>query len=271
MKLTEERLLSRIEELARQAGEAIMQVYNAGDFDVTFKKDDISSPLTKADTEANEIITTGLKTLDPEIPILSEESAAAPYDERKSWKRFWLVDPLDGTKEFINKRDQFTVNIALIEYRKPVMGVVYAPALSTLYFGGHNVGGAFKISQGVYEKISVSNYQENTLKVVASLSHQSQELKDFIDSIGPAECVSMGSSLKLCLVAEGAAHLYPRLGPTMEWDTAAAHAIVNCAGGTVTDLEGAPLSYNKENLLNPFFMVTGSPAFPWQDHIKGNA
>ena len=260
--------LDIIKEISVKAGAAIMKVYNeSGDMDVVYKTDREDSPLTKADTDANDVIKVGLEKLDKTIPILSEEMVAEDYDIRKSWKRFWLLDPLDGTKEFIKKSKEFTVNIALIEDGSPVMGVVYAPALDICYLGAKGVG-AFKIENGEESKITAGNWEKDGLKVVASKSHRSPALEDFIGKIGDNECVAMGSSLKLCLVAEGKANLYPRFGPTMEWDTGAAHAVVEASGGTVTDFEGNRLRYNKEDLHNPFFMVSGKPEYDWKKCIS---
>lgn len=260
--------LDIIREISVKAGTAIMKVYNeAGDMDVVYKTDRDDSPLTKADTDANDVIKEGLEKLDNSIPILSEEMVAEDYEIRKSWKRFWLLDPLDGTKEFIKKSKEFTVNVALIEDGYPVMGVVYAPALDICYLGASGVG-AFKIEGAVESEITAGNWEEDGLKVVASKSHRSPKLEEFIGRLGDNECVAMGSSLKLCLVAEGKANLYPRFGPTMEWDTGAAHAVVEASGGTVTDFEGTRLRYNKEDLHNPFFMVSGSPEYDWKKCIS---
>ena len=252
-------LLTDIVEISKQAGDAIMHVYNSDDFNVELKSDD--SPLTKADIAANDIIVAALIKLTPNIPILSEESAKVPYETRKHWTKFWLVDPLDGTKEFIKRNGEFTVNIALIENGSPVLGVVYAPVLKHTYSGAEDLGAFKQEENSPAQEIKVADHQGQKLKVVASRSHAGPDLQAFLDSIGDYDVVSMGSSLKLCLVAEGKAHLYPRLGPTMEWDTGAAHAVVNAAGGQVTNLNKEPLQYNKENLLNTYFMVVGSPAY----------
>ena len=246
-------LLNNIVHIAKQAGDAIMVVYNSDDFNVELKNDD--SPLTKADIAANDIIVAALAELTPDIPILSEESAKAPYETRKEWTKFWLVDPLDGTKEFIKRNGEFTVNIALIENGKPILGVVYAPVLKHTYSGAEGIGAFKQEENNPAQEIKVADHRNQKLKVVASSSHAGPDLQAFLDSLGDYDVISMGSSLKLCLVAEGKAHLYPRLGPTMEWDTGAAHAVVNAAGGQVTDLDKEPLQYNKENLLNPYFIV----------------
>ena len=246
-------------ELARQAGDAIMQVYQK-DFAVEFKEDE--SPLTEADKAAHVLIEQGLIELDQKngtkIPLLSEEGKNIPYDERKDWEYFWLVDPVDGTKEFVKKNGEFTVNIALIHKDTPVLGVVYAPALDVMYWSKEGEG-AFKDGQKLPLKTAD---QREAFKVVASRSHMSDETKVFIDAIETdkdKELVSIGSSLKICLVAEGEADIYPRLGPTMEWDTGAAHAVVNGAGMQLEkykDSEYSKHSYNKENLLNSWFIVS---------------
>jgi len=250
--------IQEIVALAKQAGEAIMAVYEK-DFEVEFKAD--QSPLTEADKAAHQFIEAGLLKLDQQndtqIPILSEEGKNIPYEVRKNWDYFWLVDPVDGTKEFVKKNGEFTVNIALIHKDTPVLGVVYAPALNTTYWAKQGEG-AFKDGQKLPLK---TEQQRETYKIVASRSHMSQETKDFIDAIETnkeKELVSIGSSLKICLVAEGEADIYPRLGPTMEWDTGAAHAIVSEAGMQLREYDDALYStviYNRENLLNGWFIV----------------
>ncbi|TNF93441.1 MAG: 3'(2'),5'-bisphosphate nucleotidase [Gammaproteobacteria bacterium] len=248
--------IQQIIQLARQAGEKILEVYEREDFGTRLKSDD--SPLTEADLAAHHVIVDGLKAIDRDIPILSEESASIAWSERQQWSRYWLVDPLDGTKEFIKRNGEFTVNIALIEDHQPTLGVVHAPVLGVTYFADQ--AGAFKLNPGAAtaEKITVRSHQPGeTWKVVGSRSHAGDSLVAFLEALGAHEMVSMGSSLKLCLVAEGAAHIYPRLGPTSEWDTAASHAVVNAAGGEVViaDTDDS-LRYNtKESLLNPFFIV----------------
>ncbi len=258
-------------DIARQAGVAIMDIYD-GDHAVEYKDD--KSPLTAADKASHEVIVAGLQKSFPNIPILSEEGKDIPYEERKDWDRFWLVDPLDGTKEFIKRNGEFTVNIALIEHNQPVLGVVYVPVQEKLYLGV--VGeGAWIQEQGSKYQESGSTFEPETsilvpafqpiqvrvgdkekgLTVVMSRSHPSPELKEYLKDINVEAALPVGSSLKLCVVAEGKADLYPRLGPTMEWDTAAGHAVVLAAGGTVKTPQGAELLYNKENLLNPYFIV----------------
>jgi 3'(2'), 5'-bisphosphate nucleotidase len=241
--------------IAKEAGDVIMQVYKQ-DFEVEYKQD--SSPLTLADKKANDIIEDGLNQLSVNFPILSEEGKEIPYEDRKHWEYFWLVDPLDGTKEFVKKNDEFTVNIALIHKDIPVLGVVYAPALDTCYWAKQG-DGAFKDGQKLPLKTEV---QRNTYKIVASRSHMSDETQAFIDAIDTnkeKELISIGSSLKICLVAEGKADIYPRLGPTMEWDTGAAHAVLSEAGKILYKYENNKYTqhkYNKKSLLNYWFIVT---------------
>lgn len=261
-------ILPRVVSLAERAGEATMDVYDSGDFDTAFKSDD--SPLTKADLAANEIIVKGLaEDMGPVFPILSEESRTQPYEERSGWGIFWLVDPLDGTKEFIKRNGEFTVNIALVRDGAPFLGVVRAPALGVTYYADAALGAFRKRDGEEPEPIRSGDYTQGSLKVVATRSHVTPELMDFLRNLGECGIVNIGSSLKFMKVAEGSAHLYPRFGPTMEWDTAAAQVIVEEAGGRVTDLSGKPLRYNKENLLNPFFMVTGAPPYPWVEKLDG--
>jgi len=241
--------------IAKEAGNAIMQIYKQ-DFEVEYKQD--SSPLTLADKKANDIIEDGLNQLSVNFPILSEEGKEIPYEDRKHWEYFWLVDPLDGTKEFVKKNDEFTVNIALIHKDTPVLGVVYAPALDICYWAKQGKG-AFRDGQKLPLK---TVEQRNTYKVVASRSHMSDETQAFIDAIDTQkekELISIGSSLKICLVAEGEADIYPRLGPTMEWDTGAAHAIVNesrCVLYRFNKKAAFDHIYNKKNLLNDYFVVS---------------
>jgi len=232
-----------------------MEIY-AGEFNVELKGD--NSPLTCADRASHQVIVKGLQAATPDIPILSEEGRDIPYAERAAWSRFWLVDPLDGTKEFIKRNDEFTVNIALVEDGGVTAGVVYVPAQGTMYFGGLGAGCWKTVDGDESVPIKVREADHNVgLTVVMSRSHPSPELETYLQEVKVAEALPVGSSLKLCVVAEGKADLYPRLGPTMEWDTAAGHAVVEAAGGTVTQVDGAPLRYNKESLLNPYFIVRG--------------
>ncbi len=262
------------------AGNAISAVYRSEDFGVEYKSD--KSPLTIADQKSHEIITGALSEYD--LPILSEEGKDMPYAQRKNWERFWLVDPLDGTKEFIKRNGEFTVNIALIENRRPVLGTIFVPDRHTLYFAAHDVG-AYKLEDGPLKdlqsaaadsdeeadtlldqivkrstRLPVQHPRDAALTIVGSRSHKTAELEAYVaekrKAFGDVAFISAGSSLKICLVAEGKADIYPRLGPTMEWDTAAGQAIAEAAGAGVYEYDTPkPLIYNKENLLNPWFIV----------------
>lgn len=242
-------------QIAKDAGEAIMSIYGEDDFTVVMKED--RSPLTTADEASHDIIVAGLQKHFPDIPILSEEGANIPYDVRKDWQCFWMVDPLDGTKEFIKRNGEFTVNIAMIESGRPVFGVVFVPVQDKLYWGGDS-GGAW-VQQGSDSPQRITVREPDPIKgltVVMSRSHPSPELEEYLKTINIADAVSVGSSLKLCVVAEGNADLYPRLGPTMEWDTAAGQAVVEAAGGEVMVFtEKVSLEYNRRNMLNPAFIV----------------
>lgn len=247
--------IEKVCEIARDAGAAIMEIY-AGDFKVEFKGDD--SPLTCADRVSHEVIFASLQQSFPEIPILSEEGKGILYAERKHWQRFWLVDPLDGTKEFIKRNGEFTVNIALIEAQRPVAGVVYVPAQNKLYWGVKGEQAWMQQGDDAPRAIHVRPADHEVgLTVVMSRSHPSAELEVYLENFKVAETLPVGSSLKLCVVAEGLADLYPRLGPTMEWDTAAGHAIVEAAGGSVFTADNQLLRYNKKSLLNPYFVAKG--------------
>ncbi len=244
---------------AQHAGNEIMKIY-VSDFMVETKSD--SSPLTEADHRSNAIILAALKKLHPEIPFISEETKMTAYEERKNWNRFWLIDPIDGTKEFIKKNGEFTVNIALIEEGVPVVGVVHVPAQNKTYYGIKGIGSfVFTAHHSPLAANPGEHYSSKSkVTVVASRSHLSDETLQFVEQLKAAgkevEFISSGSSLKLCLVAEGKADVYPRFGPTMEWDTAAAHAVALYAGKNVMNYETKqPLTYNKENLLNPWFIV----------------
>ena len=249
-------LIESLISISKQAGEAILKIYDLDDLGISHKED--NSPLTLADKASNEVICSQLKELTPDIPILSEEGRDISFDKRKNWDTFWLIDPLDGTKEFIKKNGEFSVNIALINHFKPILGIVYAPVLDTTWYGSASEG-SFKIMEnGKPEKINVLKcHGDETVKVVSSRSHSNNtKLDEFLTDYPKHELVFMGSSIKICLVADGSAHIYPRLGPTMEWDTAAAHAVVKFAGGNILDMtDRNELAYNKENLLNPAFLV----------------
>ncbi len=251
--------------IAREAGEKILQIYQQG-FTVTDKAD--QSPLTEADLQAHRHIVARLQQLTPELPVLSEESSAAETAQRLSWTRYWLVDPLDGTKEFIQRNGEFTVNIALIDNGEPVLGVVHAPVLDTSWWGEQGRGAHTAQGNGPARAIQVAPVPGpgQPWRGVGSRSHATPEQAAFMRALPNAEMVAMGSSLKLCLVAEGRAHLYPRLGPTSEWDTAAAHAVVSAAGGQVLTWPGLqPLRYNQrpDTLLNPHFIVCAQPDARW--------
>ncbi len=249
MELNLNELLVLAEKAARAAGHEILKIYESGDFSIESKSDD--SPLTLADKASHNTIVSFLDTTG--IPILSEEGRDIPYQERKGWDFFWMIDPLDGTKEFIKKNGEFTVNIALIHKNQPVLGVVFPPVLDQMYSA---IAGKGATLDGKSLKASGKKLTDPNLKTVASRSHMSIETQEFVDGLTDPEIVSKGSSLKLLMVASGEADVYPRFGPTMEWDTAAAHIVAVEAGGRVlnTDLT-EPLKYNKENLLNPHFIV----------------
>ena len=257
--ITDDIDLEQIIAIAKEAGDAIMEIYQR-DFTVDYKED--SSPLTDADRAAHGIILHSLHALYPEIPFLSEEGDAIPYEIRKYWGLFWLVDPLDGTKEFIRKNGKYTVNIALIENDRPVLGVVYAPALDRMYYAKEGTGAWRQDAEQSAQNLPlrVNDSREQKLTVVASKSHRSPETEAYIDELRKStqelEVVSIGSSLKICLVAEGYADCYPRLAPTMEWDTAAAQIIATESGCRVeAAVGGRQLVYNKKDLLNPYFVV----------------
>ncbi len=241
-------LCSELQSIARDAGEAILAIYNT-DFDVR-RKDD-ASPVTEADEAAEAVILKGLARIAPDIPVIAEESVAAGHIPDVSGGRFWLVDPLDGTKEFINRNGEFTVNIALIENGTPVLGVVYAPAIRRMFCGY----GASATGDGA--PIEAKPVPEKGLTVIASRSHRDYKTEEFLEAYDVKELKSAGSSLKLCLIAAGEADMYPRLGRTMEWDTAAGHAVLRAAGGSVTTVEGAPFVYGKPGFENPFFVAWG--------------
>jgi 3'(2'), 5'-bisphosphate nucleotidase len=241
-----------VQKIAQEAGDAIMQIYSK-DFNIEYKDD--KSPLTEADLKSNEIICTKLRELYPEIPIMSEENKQTEYGERQNWDYYWCIDPIDGTKEFIKKNGEFTVNIALIEKDTPVAGIVYAPVLDEMYSAKKGAGAYLN---GQKLPLTANEKKDELLRVVASKSHLSEETQQFIDALDTKniEQVSRGSSLKLCMVASGEADIYPRLAPTMEWDTAAADAIVREAGKMTYQFENdEPVVYNKKDLLNPWFVV----------------
>jgi len=246
--------LDTVRGIAEEAAHRILDVYRQN-FSIASKQD--GSPLTEADRAAHRVIVERLRHLTPRIPVLSEESASVAYDERRHWHRFWLVDPLDGTREFINRNGEFTVNIALVDNSEPVLGVVKVPVSGTSYYACRGAGA----------------YRGGRVRVVASRSHRSAELEQYLACLGREaagyDTVAMGSSLKFCVVAEGAADVYPRLGPTSEWDTAAAQCVVECAGGRVLDVNSRPLAYNKPEILNPWFVVSGGGEHDWMSCLPG--
>jgi len=256
------RLLDAACEIARDAGRAILDVYGRDDFAVTRKSD--NSPLTEADRVAHRIISLALEKLDADVPVLSEESAPTDHEVRRKWTRYWLVDPLDGTKEFLKRNGEFTVNIALVDGHRAVLGSVYAPVLDRMYSGSLELGAWRSDAGRAATPIAVRREAASPLRVVGSRSHPSPELAAYLKALPPHEITDMGSSLKICLVAEGAADIYPRLGPTSEWDTAAAQAILESAGGRMIDPAGRPLRYNtKDHLLNPHFLAFGDQRRDW--------
>ncbi len=264
-------LIDNIIGLAIVAGRHIMEIYTT-DFSVEQKPD--NTPLTAADMASHHAIIEGLERLTPGIPILSEESANIPFKERSQWQRYWLVDPLDGTREFVKRNGEFTVNIALIDGHESILGVVYAPVTGTIYYAAHGMG-AFKktwdhISNTGSEAIAIHTRRKtiNRTVIASSRSHRGDSLETFLQKIDNYDIISMGSSLKSCLVAEGRADIYPRLGPTSEWDTAAAQCVVEEAGGRITKTNMQSLRYNaKDELLNPHFLVIGDPDFNWGQYL----
>ncbi|MDX1491664.1 MAG: 3'(2'),5'-bisphosphate nucleotidase CysQ [Pseudohongiellaceae bacterium] len=264
-------LLDSVQQIAIDAGEKIMEVYERdGSIDVQSKGDD--SPLTEADTKANALITKQLRSLTPDIPIMSEEEAITPYETRRQWQEYWLVDPLDGTKEFINRNGEFTVNIALIRAGQPVLGVVFAPVLQLSWLGVAGEGAWKQEGAASRQAIGVAKMGADKIRVVASRRHGGEALEEMLlrlkDLFKEVELVNMGSSLKICILAEGKADLYPRLAPTSEWDTAAAQAVLAAAGGEVTRTNLEALRYNtKESVLNPFFLALGDTAYDWRNAL----
>jgi 3'(2'), 5'-bisphosphate nucleotidase len=257
--------LQPVIELAREAGRRILEIYGS-DFSVAEKDD--RSPLTAADMASHQTLVAGLGRIAPRIPVLSEESAALPFAERARWQQYWLVDPLDGTKEFIKRNGEFTVNVALIRNAVPVLGVVHVPVSGRTYYASRDRG-AFREDPGeAARRIHARRLAQGAVTVVGSRSHRGDSLNRFLDRLGDHEITSMGSSLKFCLVAEGRADVYPRLGPTSEWDTAAAQCVVEEAGGRVVDLEMRRLRYNtRESLLNPHFIVFGDDSCDWSAYL----
>ena len=259
-------LLPDIVALARVAGREILWIYD-GEITVWRKGDD--SPLTAADLAAHRRLMDGLARLTPELPRLSEEAADIPFAVRQGWSRYWLLDPLDGTREFVKRNGEFTINIALIDDGRPVLGVVHAPVLATTYYAAVGAGAWKQVGDALPIALRTVPTRKPP-RLLTSRSHRSPELESLMTRLPPHETLNIGSALKFCLVAEGGADLYPRMGPTSEWDTAAGQCVVEQAGGIVTDTAGSPLRYNtKESLINPHFLVAGEIGYPWQQYVSG--
>ena len=258
-------LLDPVIQIAYQAGKVIMEVYDAG-YSVEEKSD--HTPVTEADMAANKVIETSLKEHTPHLPILTEEAEPIPYSERKKWARYWLINPLDGTREFIKRNGEFTVNIALIDGDESVMGVVYAPEIGVIYYAAKGQGAFKQESTNEPRAIHVNDKCAGKTLVACGRSHPTTQIVNFLENLGEHEIVRVGSALKSCMVAEGKADLYPRLGPTSEWDTAAAQCVVEEAGGAITDTNMQRLRYNtKDDLLNPEFFVSGDQSIKWNDYL----
>lgn len=261
-----ESLVKSTRDLSRTAGEKILEVYE-DEFAVDIKED--NSPLTEADLVSHNCLTDAIKNFEPPLPIISEESASnVAFATRKKWETYWLIDPLDGTKEFIKRNGEFTVNVALVHNHKPVLGVVYVPVKEQCYFAAQGLGAFKQEKNNAPLPIQVRTKVQKTIIVAGSRSHQTGGLGDYLRKLGDYQLITMGSSLKLCLVAEGIADIYPRIGLTSEWDTAAAHCVVEQAGGKVTDIQGSTLLYNtKESVLNPYFLAFGDSSRDWTAYV----
>ena len=259
--------LDAVRDIAKAAGRCILDIYER-EFKVEQKSD--ASPLTEADRAAHVLIVEQLLQLTPELPVLSEEFATVAYEKRAAWQRFWLVDPLDGTKEFINRNGEFTVNLALIEGSQPVLGVVYVPVTGVSYFACRGRGAFKQKGECDLQSIRARHYHGGHAIVAASRSHAGDTLGVFLKNLGDHDIVSIGSALKFGLVAEGTADVYPRLGPTMEWDTAAAQCVVEAAGGRVLGIQHQALTYNKRSLRNPWFVATGTGEYDWLRHLPAS-
>ena len=252
--------------LARRAGDAILEVY-AGDIDVVHKAD--HSPLTAADQAAHHILVDGLSALPERLPVLSEESAKVPWAERQQWTRYWLVDPLDGTREFVKRNGEFTVNVALIDDGVPVLGVVFAPALDHMVYAERGQGAYMRAANGQDIGLQCTHPAAAPLRVAASRSHLDPRTQALLTRIGEHERIGLGSSLKFCRIAEGRVDFYPRFGPTCEWDTGAGQCVLEEAGGAVITTDGQPLRYNqRDSLINPDFLAIGDPRLPWRDWLS---
>lgn len=258
-------LLAQVVNIAIAAGDVILDVYEK-EYEIAHKAD--GSPVTTADQRAHDLIVEGLQALTPDIPVLSEESKGIDVEDRLQWPRLWLVDPLDGTKEFIRRNGEFSVNIGLAENGKPILGVVYSPCTRTSYFAAQGAGAWRQIAQKPAQRIQVESYDPSRPRMVASRSHSGEAVNAFRDALTAAsgtvpQIVSMGSALKACVIAQGDADVYPRLGPTSEWDTCASHCILNEAGGQLIDCTGAELHYNKASVLNPWFLAIADLNVDW--------
>jgi 3'(2'), 5'-bisphosphate nucleotidase len=261
--------LERIALLARRAGEAILEVYGS-DFAVN-RKDD-ASPVTAADLAAQRVIVEGLSDMTADIPVVSEEALIPSWDVRRAWSRYWLVDPLDGTREFVKRNGEFTVNIALIENHRPVLGVVLAPVTGDLYAAANGLGAYREPVEGAAPVPIHTRRRAQPLTIAGSRSHGSERQARMLEGIGAHEVVPLGSSLKFCVIARGDADLYLRLGPTSEWDTAAAQCVLEEAGGAVLDLQGQPFRYNtRDSLLNPEFIACGDTSFDWAGQLSARS
>ena len=262
-------LLDHVLGVAVAAGREILEVYQ-NPFEVDHKDD--GSPLTMADRRAHEAIVAELRVLTPDIPVFSEESEREVLATRRQWRRFWLVDPLDGTREFVRRSGDFTVNIALVDNGSPILGVVHSPVKNTSYYAAPGVGAFRDDTASTGATIRIRSADMKNMTMMKSHSHASPETgrfhRNLENRVGKVNIVSMGSSLKICLVAEGTADIYPRLGPTCEWDTAAAHCILEVAGGSLIDARGRSLRYNKPDILNPWFLACGDPSVDWTEFLR---
>lgn len=258
-------LTAKASSIAKDAASRILEIYES-DFAIEHKDD--NSPLTAADLASHKTICDNLALLTPDIPILSEESAELPFETRQKWRYYWLVDPLDGTREFIKRNGEFTVNIALIAEHQPILGIVHVPVTGVTYFASKGNGSYKQLNNEQPRQIQTRTTNPGYFTVAGSRSHGSERQQAFFKRLGDIEIFAIGSSLKFCLVAEGIVDIYPRFGPTSEWDTAAAQCIVEEAGGIVTDEEFYPLRYNtKDSLLNPDFLVIGDKYFDWKPYL----
>ena len=260
-------LSSEVNHIACQAGKIICKYFNAS-YEVELKND--KSPVTTADIAANDYIERQLNSLTPKIPRISEESENTSYQERRHWDTFWLIDPLDGTREFVKNHPDFTVNIALVHNQQPILGAIYLPVGDQLYFANSSSYAYRQDQSQAPIEIQVSDNVNNVPRVCASRAHAGKTMQRFLNIIGEHQLISRGSSIKSCLVADGSADIYPRFGPTWEWDTAAAQCILAQAGGFLTTLDMVPLSYNKESLLNPSFVAFANKQHEWAEPIKAS-